>query len=281
MTPIYIGLWMKDQSVQSPIFIIPYKKPIFTQKKSMPTAIIIDDIPAAIDNLKRDLATYCPDIEVIATASGVVTGAKLLKKVTPDLLFLDIQMQDGSGFDLLEILPQINFKLIFTTASDAFAIRAFKFSAIDYLLKPIDPDELTIAVEKATNQLGESSENVNALLENVKDKNAPSRMALHTLEKIHVVEIKEILRLESTGNYTQFFFMDGTKLLVTKTLKEFDKLLADNGFLRIHQSHLINIEQIKEYVKVDGGYIVMKGGAKVPVSVRKRPLVVKALEQPF
>lgn len=247
----------------------------------MPTAIIIDDIPAAIDNLKRDLAIYCPDIEVIATASGVVTGAKLLKKITPDLLFLDIQMQDGSGFDLLEILSKINFKLIFTTASDAFAIRAFKFSAIDYLLKPIDPDELTVAVEKATNQLGESSENVNVLLENVKDKNAPSRMALHTLEKIHVVEIKEILRLESTGNYTQFFFMDGTKLLVTRTLKEFDKLLAENGFLRIHQSHLINIKQIKEYVKVDGGYIVMKGGAKVPVSVRKRPLVVKALERLF
>jgi two-component system LytT family response regulator len=96
-----------------------------------------------------------------------------------------------------------------------------------------------------------------------------------------VAEIKEILRLESTGNYTQFFFLDGTKLLVTKTLKEFDKLLADNGFIRIHQSHLINLKQIKEYVKVDGGYIVMKGGSKVPVSVRKRPLVVKALEQPF
>ncbi|MFT4759131.1 MAG: two-component system LytT family response regulator [Paraglaciecola sp.] len=247
----------------------------------MPTAIIIDDIPTAIDNLKRDLAIYCPDIEVIATASGVVTGAKLLKKATSDLLFLDIQMQDGSGFDLLEILPKINFKLIFTTASDAFAIRAFKFSAIDYLLKPIDPDELTVAVKKATNQLSESAENVNALLENVKDKNAPTRMALHTLEKIHVAEIKEILRLESTGNYTQFFFLDGTKLLVTKTLKEFDKLLADNGFIRIHQSHLINLKQIKEYVKVDGGYIVMKGGSKVPVSVRKRPLVVKALEQPF
>lgn len=247
----------------------------------MPTAIIIDDIPEAIDNLKLDLKTYCPDIQVIGTANGVVTGAKLLRKTTPDLLFLDIQMQDGSGFDLLEILPTINFKLIFTTASDAFAIRAFKFSAIDYLLKPIDPDELVSAVEKATNQLNDTSENVSALLENVRDKNAPSRMALHTMEKIHVVEIDQILRLESTGNYTQFFFLDGTKLLVTKTLKEYDKMLSDNGFFRVHQSHLINLEQVKEYVKVDGGYLVMKGGAKVPVSVRKRPLVVKALEQPF
>ena len=247
----------------------------------MPTAIIIDDIPEAIDNLQLDLKTYCPDIQVIGTASGVVTGAKLLKKTTPDLLFLDIQMQDGSGFDLLEILPNINFKLIFTTASDAFAIRAFKFSAIDYLLKPIDPDELVAAVEKATNQLNDNSENVSALLENVRDKNAPSRMALHTLEKIHVVEIDHILRLEATGNYTQFFFLDGTKLLVTKTLKEYDKMLSDNGFLRVHQSHLINLEQVKVYVKVDGGYLVMKSGAKVPVSVRKRPLVVKALDSPF
>lgn len=243
----------------------------------MPTAILIDDIPEAIDNLKIDLATYCPDIEVIGTASGVVTGAKLLKKLTPDLLFLDIQMQDGSGFDLLEILPTINFKLIFTTASDAFAIRAFKFSAIDYLLKPIDPDELTAAVDKATNQLTDTTENINALLENVKAKNIPSRMALHTLEKIHVVEINQILRLESTGNYTQFFFTDGTKLLVTKTLKEYDKMLAENGFIRVHQSHLINLEQVKEYVKVDGGYIVMKDQSKIPVSVRKRPLVVKAI----
>ena len=170
----------------------------------MPTAIIIDDIPAAIDNLQRDLATYCPDIEVIATADGVVSGAKLLKKNTPDLLFLDIQMQDGSGFDLLEILPATPFKLIFTTASDAFAIRAFKFSAIDYLLKPIDPDELVAAVEKATSQLGDTSESIHVLLENVKDRNSPTRIALHTLEKIHIVEIDEILRLESTGNYTQF-----------------------------------------------------------------------------
>ena len=244
----------------------------------MPTAIIIDDIPAAIDNLQRDLATYCPDIEVIATADGVVSGAKLLKKNTPDLLFLDIQMQDGSGFDLLEILPATPFKLIFTTASDAFAIRAFKFSAIDYLLKPIDPDELVAAVEKATSQLGDTSESIHVLLENVKDRNSPTRIALHTLEKIHIVEIDEILRLESTGNYTQFFFLNGAKLLVTRTLKEYDKLLSEQGFFRVHQSHLINMEQIKEYVKIDGGYIVMKDGSKIPVSVRKRPSLVKALQ---
>jgi len=245
----------------------------------MPTAIIIDDIPEAIETLKEDLASYSPNIQVIATADGVVSGAKLLKKTTPDLLFLDIQMQDGSGFDLLEILPEIKFKLIFTTASDAFAIRAFKFSAIDYLLKPIDPDELMAAVKKATENLEDNSRNVAALLENVKEKSTPKRLALHTLEKIHIAETAEILRLESSGNYTTFFFTDQTKLLVTKTLKEYDKLLADCGFVRVHQSHLINLKHVKEYVKVDGGYLVMKDKYKVPVSVRKRSLVVKMLER--
>jgi len=121
-------------------------------------AIIIDDVAQAIDTLKADLTDYCPDVEVIATADGVINGAKLLKEHTPDVLFLDIQMQDGTGFDLLEILPEINFKIIFTTASDAFAIRAFKFSAVDYLLKPVDPEELVAAVEKVKAEQNTSKE---------------------------------------------------------------------------------------------------------------------------
>ncbi len=244
----------------------------------MPTAIIIDDVPQARQTLKEDIEHWCPELEIIGDAEGVVSGAKILREKVPDILFLDIQLKDGTGFDILEILPDIKSKVIFTTASDNYAIRAFRFSAIDYLLKPIDPDELVEAVSKAKNQLGGQSEKLNLLLDNVKNQSTPKKLALHTLEKIHVVEISNILRCESSGNYTIFYFSDRPKLLVTKTLKEFDNLLQEYRFLRVHQSHLINSEQIKEYVKSDGGYIVLHDGTKIPVSVRKRAAVVKMLE---
>lgn len=244
----------------------------------MLTAIIIDDVAQARQTLKEDIDHWCPEIEVIGEADGVVSGAKILREKTADLLFLDIQLQDGTGFDILEILPDISCKVIFTTASDNYAIRAFRFSAIDYLLKPIDPDELVEAVSKAKSQIAGQKEKFDLLLDNVKSNTAPKKLALHTLEKIHVVEIANIIRCESSGNYTLFYFSDRPKLLVTKTLKEFDAMLQEYRFLRVHQSHLINSEHVKEFVKSDGGYIVLLDGTKIPVSVRKRASVVKMLE---
>lgn len=233
-------------------------------------AVIIDDIPEAIAVLKSDLENYCVNIEVVGSADGVVSGAKLIKDIQPDLVFLDIQMKDGSGFDLLEILSgDINFKLIFTTASDEYAVKAFKFSAVDYLLKPIDPDELMDAVSRVERQ-DKAVQRIDLLKENlIKAK----RIALNTLEKIHIVNVEEILRCESNINYTQFFFTDGSKLLVTKTLKEFDNLLSDHHFIRVHQSHLINTNFIKEFLK-SAGEIVMKDGTKVPVSTRKKQVLM-------
>ena len=236
-------------------------------------AIIIDDIPEARTVLKSDLENYCVNIEVIGEAEGVVSGAKLIKESNPDLVFLDIQMQDGTGFDLLEILPNKNFKLIFTTASDEYAVKAFKFSAVDYLLKQIDPDELMDAVSKVEQQ-DQSTDRIALLKENF---NQPKRLALNTLDKIHIVEVAEILRCESHINYTMFYFLDGTKLLVTKTLKEFDKLLTDHHFIRVHQSHLINTRFIKEFTKSDG-YIFMKDGTKVPVSTRKKQVLMDMIQ---
>lgn len=236
-------------------------------------AIIIDDIKEARVVLKADLESYCVNIEVVGEAEGVVSGAKLIKELNPDLVFLDIQMQDGTGFDLLEILPNTNFKLIFTTASDEYAVKAFKFSAVDYLLKPIDPDELMDAVSRVEQQ-EKPADRIELLKENF---NKPKRIALNTLEKIHIVEVDEILRCESNINYTMFYFIDGTKLLVTKTLKEFDKLLADHSFIRVHQSHLINAGFIKEFSKSDG-YIYMKDGTKVPVSTRKKQVLMEMIQ---
>lgn len=228
-------------------------------------AVIIDDIPEAITVLTADLATYCSNIEIIGTANGVVSGAKLIQQVKPDLVFLDIQMPDGSGFDLLEILQERNFKLIFTTASDEFAVKAFKFSAIDYLLKPIDPDDLIQAIERLDHQ-DSPTDRLELLKTNLEQ---PKKLALNTVDKIHIVELADIIRLESNINYTKFYFKDGSKLLVTKTLKEFDKLLSEHNFIRIHQSHLIAKNQIKAFLKQQGE-VLLKDESRIPVSTRKK-----------
>lgn len=241
-------------------------------------AIIIDDIEQARQTLRKDLEVYAPDIEIIGEADSVISGAKLLKSTTPDLVFLDIQMQDGSGFDLLDILPEIRFQIIFITASDAHAIKAFRYAAIDYLLKPVDPDELQQALKKIKEQTNESSTKY-ALLQDTLQTNQRERLALHGQDKIHVVPIAEIVRCESTVNYTEFFFKDRKRIVVSRTLKEFDDLLQAHGFFRVHQSHLINTAFISEFVKSEGGHLKMSDGSIIPVSVRKRPEVLKMLEK--
>jgi two-component system LytT family response regulator len=243
-------------------------------------AIIIDDIEQARITLKKDLQAYAPDVEVIAEANGVIEGAKLLKNTKPDLLFLDIQMQDGSGFDLLDILKDISFKIIFITASDAHAIKAFRYAAIDYLMKPVDPDELVSALKKFREHGVNENEKYKLLNESLKNSNKPhQKLALHTQDKIHIVNISDIVRCESNVNYTEFHFVNAKKMLVTKTLKDFDDLLSDQGFYRVHQSHLVNTKYIKEFVKTDGGYLMMTDGSSIPVSTRKRPEVMKMLEE--
>lgn len=241
---------------------------------------LIDDNPHAIQILRDDLARMFPEVEIVGEADGVVQGAKLLRQTQPDLLLLDIQMGDGTGFDLLEIVPDLRFQLIFTTAHDEHAIRAFRFAAVDYLLKPIDPEELRRAVERAKKQLNLSSHpqaKLPVLREHFQQKEPPKTIALHTAEKIHIARLADILRMEADGNYTEVHFTNGQKLLLTKTLKDFSTILEATGFVRVHQSHLVNFEHIREFIKTDGGYIVMADGAKVPVAVRKRAEVVERL----
>ena len=240
-------------------------------------ALLIDDMPPARAALRADLADYCPEIRLLGEADGVVSGAKAVREHRPELLFLDIQLGDGTGFDLLEILPAPLPKVIFTTASDEFALRAFRYAAVDYLLKPIDPDELKAAVQKAMAR--KAPEDFSHLIDNIRRPEAPRRLALHTQDTIEIVPVENIIRLEAGGNYTQFYFANGKKLLVTRTLKEFDQMLQDHQFLRVHQSHLVNPAFLKSFVKTDGGYLVLTEGTKVPVSVRKRPEVVKLLDK--
>ncbi len=242
-------------------------------------AIIIDDVEQARITLRKDLEVYAPDVKVVGEASGVIEGAKLLKNTNTDILFLDIQMMDGSGFDLLDILKEIRFKIIFITASDAHAIKAFRYAAIDYLLKPVDPDQLKEALEKFRQNRIDENEKYKLLNESLKLNKQHERLALHSQDKIHIVNIKDIIRCESDGNYTNFNFSGGKIMLVAKTLKEFEDLLTENGFFRVHQSHLINTKFIKEFIKTDGGYFLMTDGSTVPVSTRKRAEVMKMLEE--
>lgn len=246
----------------------------------MLTAVIVEDEKRSRETLSGLINLYCKNISIVAEAEGVKSGIDAITKNNPDIVFLDIQMPDGSGFKLLESFDTINFSVIFTTAYDQFAIKAIKFSAIDYLLKPIFPDDLVVAVSKAekSEKSKRTNENVEVLLENFrKPESEPPKIVLSTAEKIHVVKVKDIIRCESDNYYTRYFFIDGKKLLISKTLKENEELLSDYNFIRPHKSHLINVHYIKSYDKHDGGYINMTDGSVVPVSRRKKEKILEII----
>lgn len=244
------------------------------------TAVLVDDMPNALQLLQSDLEINHPEIEIIGTANSVVSAAKLLRAKSPDILFLDIMLGDGTGFDVLEIIPNLKSKVIFVTASDEYAIKAFKFAAIDYLLKPYGDDELAKAINKAKLQMAPDREQLSILKETLSTPTSkPTKISLHTLEKISVVAINDIIRCVSDNNNTQFYLRDGKKIFVTKTLKYFADILKDCGFMRTHQSHLVNLNYVKEFIKSDGGYLILTDGSNVPVSVRKRVEVLDVLKR--
>lgn len=244
------------------------------------TSFVVDDIPEALELLSNDIERNHPEIKVIGKASSVVEASKLLQKKQPDMLFLDIMLGDGTGFDILEIVPNLKSKIIFVTASDEYAIKAFKFAAIDYILKPYSNDELAIAINKAKKQIKPEKEQLSILKQIVtKPSNKPTKLSLHTSEKIIVVKIEDIIRCKADNNYTTFFLKNKTKILVSKTLKYYSDILKEVNFLRVHQSHLVNKQHIKEYIKSDGGYLILEDASNVPVSVRKRQEIIVALKK--
>ncbi|MFC5045811.1 LytR/AlgR family response regulator transcription factor [Aquimarina hainanensis] len=247
---------------------------------SLLTAILVEDMPDALQLLEKEITSHHTDISILGTAQSVVEAAKLLRVKEPDILFLDIMLGDGTGFDILEIFPHLKSKIIFVTASDEFAIRAFKFAAIDYVLKPYSSEELSLAISRAKAQIHPTKERLDILKNTLSaPEEKPNKISLHTLDKIIIVSLDDIIRCESDSNNTIFYLLDGQKIFVTKTLKYFADMLKSYQFIRVHQSHLINLQQISAFIKTDGGYLLLKNGENIPVSVRKKTEIIEILDQ--
>lgn len=245
----------------------------------MKKVLIIDDENRTRDLIAKMIDSFGFDVQTIPEGENVQSGIQAIEKHKPDIVFLDIQMPDGTGFDVIRSIENKNFEVIFITAHEEFAIKAIKFSALDYLLKPVDTSELKTALEKALNSLEENTEvkQFDALSSNM-NPNEKRRLVLKTQESVHVVELDEIIRCEADRNYTSFFLNGNKKILVSKTLKEYENLLSGHNFLRVQQSHLININYVDRYDKKNGGAVVMKDGSEVPLSPAKREVFFKGLE---
>lgn len=241
-------------------------------------ALIIEDEAQAISALKLELKTHCQNIEVIGEAKSIKEAIEKITLLKPELIFLDIQLSDGLGFEILKIHKENNFKVIFTTAYSQYAIKAIKFSALDYLLKPIDSDELITAVDKASKS-SDLTENIKIenFIHNQSENVSRKKIALHNSEGVTIYELESILRCSAESNYTCIYFTNGKKTLFSKTLKEFDDLLSTSGFERIHHSHIINLNHLVSFVNKDGGYVILSDKTTLPVSQRKKSNLIAAL----
>ncbi|UKT63742.1 LytR/AlgR family response regulator transcription factor [Pedobacter mucosus] len=239
-------------------------------------AILVDDEQANIENLQFLLAKNCPEVKIVSVANNIDDAFEKVNLHRPDLLFLDIQMGKTTGFDLLTKFGQKTFEVIFVTAYDSYGIKAVKFAALDYLLKPVDPDELKAAVLKAKERFKHkvNGEQLNFLLDQIK-RTEPSipKIALPQLHEIRYVAVYDIMRCVADNTYTFFHLLNGEKILISKPLKEYSDLLKPHGFVRAHQSHLVNPKFVKSWLKEDGGMLLMDNGDKISVSKPNREMV--------
>jgi two-component system LytT family response regulator len=246
------------------------------------TTCIIDDEVGMRNNLKYQLKALDLPVRLVGEATNVAEGIALLQEHEPDLVFLDVEMPDGKGFDVLKQMPELSAKVIFVTAHNHYAVEAFRFSALDYLLKPIDEDELQLAVSKAVqNKEKEGYQmRISAFLNNMEDVSTKyKKLVLKNSDSIFAVQISDIIRLESSNNYTTFYLENEAPIVVSKTLKEYDEMLTRYGFYRIHQSHLMNLNYFVRYDKKDGGMIVMKDKTTLPIAAKKKDALFEYLEK--
>lgn len=240
-------------------------------------ALLVDDESKSRIALRSFLTKYCPSVEIVGEAEGVQSGLKKIAELSPDVLFLDIEMNDGTGFDLLEqLVKKVDFEVIFVTAFNQYAIKAFRYSAIDYLLKPINPEELIQAVSKLSDdeRLNQIEQKLEALLSN---KTSIQKIAIPSMDGIRLEEVTNIRYCQSDNYYTIINLANGEKVIVSKTLKEYDKMLSAEGFIRIHQKYLVKVSEIKSYSKSDGGFVTLQDGTHLTVSRRKKEELLQLL----
>lgn len=245
-------------------------------------AVIIEDEAESRELLTALVTKNCEGVTVVETAGNVESGVEAIKKHAPDLIFLDISMPDGTGFDLLGKVANMKFDVIFTTATDRYALKAIKYSALDYMLKPIDVEELKVAVEKVKDKKSTVSgvENLAFLLQNLKQKNDNfSKITLPTGNAYEIVNVPDIIRCEAEGSYTNFYLTGGKKVMVSASLKHYEDLLPENDFIRIHHHHLIHMNHVVRFLKVDGGYAIMSDGTQVEISRRKKDAFIERLSK--
>lgn len=242
-------------------------------------AIIVDDEPAIRNTISTLLSEGFPEIVVSGQAGSVEEGFKAVKQDEPDLLFLDVELPDGLGFDLLKRLSPVRFRTIFITGHQEYAVKAIKVSALDYILKPIDKDELAAAIEKAREIISQEEEQLKllALSENLESKKTLKRIILRTSEALQLISVSEIIRAEAESNYTHFFLSGGKHIMVSRTIKEYEAMLVGSGIIRVHQSHLVNLNHIDKFLKHDGGFLQMKDSTTVPVSPNLKQKVLQAI----
>jgi two-component system LytT family response regulator len=242
--------------------------------------IIIDDENHIRDSLAKLLARHCQQVFVAGTAYSVESGINAIRDLHPDLILLDIQMADGTGFDLLQSFSTVDFKVIFITAYDQYAVQAFRFSAVDYLLKPVNPEHLVAAIDRASLLIRDHfNMQMDVLRNNLKAATRQDKkIIIKTTDQIYLFDLKNVVSCESDSCYTTIFTDEGDRIMVAKTLKEYEEMLDGCGFYRVHKSHLVNLSHIKRFEKHDGGYLILTHDLRVPVSSRKREEVMGLLE---
>lgn len=234
-------------------------------------AVIVEDEMHSRETLRNLLEEFCKDVEVAGLAGTVNDAVEVIRKVKPDIIFLDIELQSGTGFDVLAQVSDLAFDVVFTTAYEHYAIRAIKFSSLDYLLKPIDLEELQLAISKARTHQNESAQKqqLEVLLSNLGGKGM-RKICLATADRLEFVNVREIVMCEANGSYTNVYLRENRKILVSKHLKEYETLLGDENFMRVHNSYLINLDEVRQFVKSEGGYILMNDNRQVSISPKRR-----------
>ncbi|WP_190810773.1 LytTR family DNA-binding domain-containing protein [Flagellimonas sp. S3867] len=244
--------------------------------------VIVEDEKHSRETLKSLLEEFCKDVQVIAMASSVQEAVKVLSVYSPDVVFLDIELQSGVGFDVLNQIKEPSFEVIFTTAFEKYAVKAIKFSSLDYLLKPIDLDELQQSVEKARTRMDTNvyRQQIDTLMQSLsRESNKQEKICLATTAGMEFIAIDDIILCKADGSYTSFVLKNKTSLLVSKHLKEYENLLSDQLFMRVHNSYLINLREVKKYIKSDGGYIIMSNDMHVSLSPRKKDDLIDAMKR--